>query len=136
MKDIIAIVFFASLANADEWVGIYCFAVANEKFLRKHLELPNGIPSHDTIQRVFAMVSPEYLQEFRKRWNEVMAGNMGEKVKRILGIDGKTQCGNGTAKQKANHIVSAVDEKGFCLGETRVDENPMKSQQYRSCWAT
>lgn len=122
MKDIIAIVFFASLANADEWVGIYCFAVANEKFLRKHLELPNGIPSHDTIQRVFAMVSPEYLQEFRKRWNEVMAGNMGEKVKRILGIDGKTQCGNGTAKQKANHIVSAVDEKGFCLGETRVDE--------------
>lgn len=122
IKDIIAIVFFASLANADEWVSIYYFAVANEKFLRKYLELPNGIPSHDTIQRVFAMVSPEYLQEFRKRWNEVMSGNMGEKIKNILALDGKTQRGNSTESQKPNHIVSAVDDKGFCLGEVRVDE--------------
>lgn len=122
MKDIIAIVFFATLANADDWMGIYYFAVANEKFLRKYLELPNGIPSHDTIQRAFAMVSPQYLQEFRKRWNEVMAGSTGEKIKRVLGIDGKTQRGNGTMKQKANHIVSVVDEEGFCLGETRVDD--------------
>ena len=122
MKDIIAIVFFASLANADDWVGIHCFAVINEKFLRKYLELPHGIPSHDTIQRVFGMVSAEYLQAFRKRWDEVMTGKMGEKIKKILGIDGKTQRGNGTAYQKANHIVSAVDDKGFCIGEVRVND--------------
>jgi len=122
MKDIIALVFFASLANADEWMAIYCFGITNEKFLRKHLELPNGIPSHDTIERVFSMVSPEYLKEFRKRWDEIMLGKTGNKIKRILGIDGKTQRGNGTDTQKANHIVSAVDDRGFCLGETRVDE--------------
>ena len=122
MKDIIAIVFFASLANADEWISIYYFAVTNEKFLRKYLELPYGIPSHDTIQRVFAMVSPEYLQEFRKRWDQVMLGKTGNKIKRILGIDGKTQRGNDTGTQKANHIVSAVDDRGFCLGETKADE--------------
>jgi len=122
MKDIIALVFFASLANADEWACIEYFGIANEKFLRKYLELPNGIPSHDTIQRVFAMVSPEYLQSLRKRWDEVMSGNMGGKLKRILGIDGKTQRGNGTATQKPNHIVSAVDDKGFCIGETLTDE--------------
>ena len=122
MKDIIALVFFASLANADEWTAIYCFGITNEKFLRKHLELPNGIPSHDTIERVFSMVSPEYLKEFRKRWDEIMLGKTGNKIKRILGIDGKTQRGNGTDTQKANHIVSAVDDRGFCLGETRVDE--------------
>ena len=122
LKDIIALVFFASLANADEWTAIYCFGTANEKFLRKYLELPNGIPSHDTIQRVFAMVPPDYLQELRKRWNEVMSGNMGSKIKRILGIDGKTQRGNGTVMQKANHIVSAVDDRGFCMGEVRVDD--------------
>lgn len=122
MKDIIALVFFAKLANADEWTAIYCFGVSNEKFLRKYLELPNGIPSHDTIERVFSIVSPEYLQEFRKRWDEVMSGNMGNKIRRILGIDGKTQCGNRTDTQKANHIVSAVDDRGFCLGEVRVDE--------------
>lgn len=122
MKDIIAIVFFASLANADDWVGIHCFAKFNEKFLRKHLELPHGIPSHDTIRRVFAMVSPEYLQEFRRRWNEVMAGSTGEKIKRILGIDGKTQRGNATANQKANHIVSAVSDTGFCVGEVMTND--------------
>ena len=104
IKDIIAIVFFAELANANEWIEIYYFAVYQEKFLRKYLELPNGIPSHDTIERVFAMISPEYLQAFRKRWNEVMSGNMGGKIKRILAIDGKTQRGNGTSEQKANHI--------------------------------
>ena len=65
MGDIIAIVFFASLANADEWIEMQYFAQTNEKFLRKYLELPNGIPSHDTIQRVFAMVSPEYLKSSR-----------------------------------------------------------------------
>ena len=122
MKDIIALVFFASLANADEWACIEYFGIANEKFLRKYLELPNGIPSHDTIQRVFAMVSPEYLQVFRIRWDQVMTGSMGGKLKRILGIDGKTQRGNGTATQKANHIVSAVDDKGFSVGETLTDE--------------
>lgn len=122
MRDIIAIVFFASLANADDWMSIWLFAVSNEKFLRKHLELPNGIPSHDTIQRVFAMICPVYLQEFRKRWDQVMSGNTGNRIKKLLGIDGKTQRGNATNTQKANHIVSAVDERGFCLGEVRVDE--------------
>jgi len=122
MKDIIAIVFFASLANAEDWVEIHLFATVNERFLRKHLELPHGIPSHDTIQRVFGIVSPEYLQEFRKRWDEVMTEKTSGRIKRILGIDGKTQRGNGTAHQKANHIVSAVDDKGFCVGEVRVND--------------
>jgi predicted transposase YbfD/YdcC len=122
MRDIIAIVFFAELANATEWIEIYLFAVTNERLLRTYLQLPHGIPSHDTIQRVFAMVSPEYLQEFRKRWNEVMSSGMGDKIRKILALDGKTQCGNGNALQKANHIVSAVDESGFCLGEVLVEE--------------
>jgi hypothetical protein len=105
MKDIIAIVFFAELANASEWIEIYLFAVANEEVLRKHLELPDGIPSHDTIQRVFAMASPECLQDFRKRWNEIMSWGMGNKIRKILAVDGKTQRGNGSAAQKANHIA-------------------------------
>lgn len=122
MKDIIAIVFIASLANASDWTEIYYFAASKEDELRKYLELPHGIPSHDTIQRVFAMVSPEYLQSFQQRWNEEISNNEGEKLKRILAIDGKTQRGNITANQKGNHIVSAVDEDGFCLGQKRVKE--------------
>jgi len=70
MGDIVAIVFFASLANANEWTEIYDFAEEHEAFLKKYLELSNGIPSQDTIQRVFAMVSPEFLQSFQQQWNE------------------------------------------------------------------
>lgn len=122
MSDIIALVFFATLSNADEWVEIETFGEEHEEFLRKYLELPNGIPSHDTIQRVFGMVTPEFLQGYQMKWNEEMNSAEGAKLKRLLAIDGKTQRGNGNKRQKANHIVSAVDERGFCLGQKRVDE--------------
>jgi predicted transposase YbfD/YdcC len=122
MSDIIALVFFALLANANDWVSIEIFGREHETLLRKYLELPNGIPSHDTIQRVFAMVSPEFLQGFQKLWNEMLSSDEGDRIKKILALDGKTQRGNGNKNQKANHIVSAVDENGFCLGEKRVNE--------------
>jgi len=122
MSDIIALVFFAMLSNADEWVEIEIFGKEHEGFLRKYLELPNGIPSHDTIQRVFAMVSPEFLQKFQTLWNEMLSSDEGAKVKKLLSIDGKTQRGNANKHQRANHIISAVDEDGFCLGSKRVSE--------------
>lgn len=122
MMDIIMLVFFAMLANADDWVEMEVFGKEHEEFLRNYLELPNGISSHDTIQRVFAIVPPEFLENFQKKWNEMLNSGEGGKVKRLLAIDGKTQRGNGNKNQKANHIVSAVDGRGFCLGEKRVEE--------------
>ena len=122
MSDIIALVFLAMLAGADEWTEYEIFGKEHEEFLRKYLELPNGIPSHDTIQRVFTMVSPEFMQKFQVLWNEMLSSNEGEKIRKILAIDGKTQRGNGNKNQKANHIVSAVDESGFCLGEKLVSD--------------
>ena len=120
--DIIALAFFAVLGNANEWVEIEIFGKEHEEFLRQYLELPNGIPSHDTIQRVFAMVSPETLEDFQVLWNDMLNSDEGEKIKKILALDGKTQRGNGNRNQKANHIVSAVDDDGFCLGQKRVNE--------------
>jgi predicted transposase YbfD/YdcC len=122
MSDIIVLVFFAFLSNANEWEDIETFGEEHEEFLRRYLELPNGIPSHDTIQRVMAMVSETFLEGFQRLWNEMLNSGEGEKIKKILAIDGKTQRGNGNVKQKANHIVSAVDEDGLCLGQKRVNE--------------
>jgi predicted transposase YbfD/YdcC len=122
MSDIIALVFFAMLAGADEWTEYEVFGKEHEQYLRKYLELPYGIPSHDTIQRVIAIVSPEFLQGFQTLWNEMLNSDEGEKIKKILAIDGKTQRGNGNKNQKANHIVSAVDENGFCLAQKLVDD--------------
>ena len=122
MGDIVSIVFFATLSFCDDWIEIELFAKLHESTLKKYLELPNGIPSHDTIQRVIAMISPTYLQKMRDHWNEMVAEGTDDKVRKLLGIDGKTQRGNGSEKIKANHIVSAVDDRGFCVGEVKTHE--------------
>ena len=122
LSEIIGISFFAMIANANDAEEIELFGKAHEDFLREYFVLANGIPSHDTIERAFAMLSPEFLQGFHHQFNELLNTNEGEKVRKILAIDGKTQRGNGNGRQKANHIVSAVDENGFCLGQERVDD--------------
>lgn len=122
LKDIIVIVLFAKLANADDWQEIHQFAVVHESLLREYIELKNGIPSHDTIERNFAVIEPSCLAKLQARFNKMLSGNEGQKLQKILAIDGKTQRGNGNKKQKANHIVSAVDENGICLGQRLVQE--------------
>jgi len=91
MMDIIMLVFFAMLANADDWVEMEVFGKEHETFLRNYLELPNGIPSHDTIQRVFAMVPSEFLENFQKRWNEMLSSDEGDKIKKKGGMGVKTR---------------------------------------------
>lgn len=61
-----------SLSNADDWQEIEAFAETNEEMLRKYIELENGVPSHDTIQRVMAIINPEILQELQVMWNELL----------------------------------------------------------------
>ena len=122
LKDIIIIVLFAKLANADDWQEIHQFAVIHETLLREYIKLENGIPSHDTIERNFAIIESAYLQELQAKFNEMLSSDEGEKLKKILAIDGKTQCGNGNKNHRANHILSAVDESGICLGQRLVSE--------------
>ena len=63
LKDILVIVLFATLANADDWVEMALFAESYQDYLRKYIELKNGIPSHDTIRRVMGMISPEIIHQ-------------------------------------------------------------------------
>jgi hypothetical protein len=74
------------------------------------------------------MPSPKYLQSFQKQFNNLLNSGEGEKIRKIFSIDGKTQCGNGNDKQNANHIVSVVDENGFCLGQ-----EPIKDKSKELC---
>lgn len=123
LKDIVVIVLFATLAYADSWEDIEIFAEEHEEFLREYIELENGVPSHDTIQRVMGMISPNYFKQIQDKWHELLSKEEGEKIKKIICIDGKTMRGNAGRGQKPNHIVSAwCDEEGFCLGEKKVEE--------------
>ncbi|MDR0304091.1 MAG: ISAs1 family transposase [Chitinispirillales bacterium] len=120
--DIIAICIISTLANCDRMKDIQIWATYHTDLLGKYLELPNGIPGYDTMRRVMGSVSPQYLNNFLQQWNELLAMNQKGKLRKILAIDGKTQRGNATAKQKPNHIVSAVDENKLCWGQERVSD--------------
>ena len=113
---------FAKIANADDWQEIHQFAVIHEGLLRESIELPNGIPSHDTLERNFAVIESIYFEPLQTKFNEMLSSGEGEKIRKILAIVGKTQGGNGNKNEKANHIVSAVDENGICLGQRLVQE--------------
>ena len=65
ISDCIGIALFATLANAVEWEEIEDFGKEYEEFLKEYFELPNGVPSHDTIQRTFAMVSEHFFKTFQ-----------------------------------------------------------------------
>lgn len=123
LSDIVIIVLFAKLAGADDWEEIEDFAKCHVDFLKKYIRLENGVPSHDTIQRVMGSINPQYIQNLYAKWNELVNSNEGEKLKKIIAVDGKTMCGNKVKDTKPNHIVSAwCDEDGFCLGQKAVDE--------------
>ena len=123
LKDILVIVLFATLANADDWVEMELFAENYQDYLRKYIELKNGIPSHDTIRRVIGMISPEILQQLYGKWQDRLNKNEGELLKKIICIDGKTMCSNKKRGEKSSHIVSAWSkEDGFCLGQKAVEE--------------
>jgi len=68
------------------------------------------------------MVPSEYFNSYRNKFNKIMNSEDGNKIRKILAMDGKTQRGNAISNQKANHIVSCVDENGLCLGDTLVDD--------------
>lgn len=93
MSDIIMITFFAIISKATEWKEIESFAKKEEKWLKKYLELPNGIPSHDTIQRVISILDPQILYEIcLKYFIEIVDKYVPkeEHEKDVYSIDGKT----------------------------------------------
>ena len=67
LKVVVGIVFFAVLAGNNEWTKIADFAVDERETLQRYLELPNGIPSHNTIQLVFSILRSNEKQNLHMR---------------------------------------------------------------------
>lgn len=72
LSDIVLIIFFERLSGAEHWDEIEEFGIAYEKSLRTVLTLENGIPSHDTLQRVFATLNPQVLVELTELWTSLL----------------------------------------------------------------
>lgn len=119
--DIIAIAVCATIAGADGWAPIALYARSKEAWLRTFLELPNGIPSHDTFGRVFCLLDPQAFQDAFRQWVGLIQG----KIEGVVAIDGKTARGShdrANGKQ-AIHLVSAwAVANGVSLGQVKVDD--------------
>jgi predicted transposase YbfD/YdcC len=119
LQDIIVIALCAVIAGAQDWQQIETFGRKRRDWLRRFLELPNGIPSHDTFERVFDRIKPQAFQTCFRDW--VRAVSAALQIKHIA-IDGKTLRGSGSAKLGPLHLVSAwATAQHLSLGQVAVD---------------
>ena len=120
--DIIFIAVVATIAGADKWIDVADFAEDKEEFLKQYISLENGIPSHDTFERVFENLESEVFNKSFISWAQTLSNNSKG---RIIAIDGKTsrRSHDNEINKKAIHIVNAwVDENDLILGQLKTEE--------------
>ena len=119
--DIIGIAILAVIAECDEWEDIADWARSKEEDLGKHFVLPNGIPSHDTFERVFSLIEPVEFQSSFISWVKSLFGSENK----FVHIDGKSLKGSKDESQakKMLHMVGAwASEQHVLLGQLRTEE--------------
>lgn len=122
LLDIIVITVCAVICGADNWVEIELFGKKKQEWLRQFLELPNGVPSHDTFGRVFSLLNAEQFQACFYEWVKVV-----EKVTsgQIIALDGKQLRGSldGYAGKGAIYMVNAwASANHVAIGQRTVDQ--------------
>ena len=121
LLEIIVIALCGVLCGADSWVEIAEFGQAKHAWLKQFLRLPNGIPSHDTFGRVFALLDPQAFQQCFLKWiRSLSQRTQGE----VVAIDGKTlrRSFDRAAGHSALHLISAwACQNRLVLGQLRTD---------------
>lgn len=122
LMDVLFIVVTATISNCSEWQEIEIWAKEREEWLRKYIELPNGIPSQYTFERVCDVIDPK---QFAKCFAEWMKDVTAMRKGTVVAIDGKTLCGTADQKKgkKPIHIVNAwCSSNKMVLGQVKTEE--------------
>jgi predicted transposase YbfD/YdcC len=122
LLDVIVIAICAVIAGSNTWQEVETFARRRRDWLGRFLELDNGVPSHDTFERVFDRIDPLALQRCLLNWLTALAGDL--RVGHVA-IDGKTARHSGSPARgiKALHLVSAwATEYSLTLGQVATEE--------------
>ena len=121
LMDIIVIALCAVLCGADDWQQVATFATRRREWLQTFLALPNGIPSHDTFERVFDRIDPACFLACFQQWVEALAHGLGLQQ---IAIDGKALRHSGSAAKGLGplHVVSAWATRcHLSLGQVAVE---------------
>ena len=121
LVEVLVIAVCAVIACAESWDDIALYGRSKLAWLRTFLDLPNGIPSHDTFRRVFMLIDPDAFEAGFTKW----VGSLADRFEReVVAIDGKTirRSFDHGREQSALHVVSAwASEQGLVLGQRCVD---------------
>src|SRR5512135_2399371 len=121
LRDIIILAICGVICGAEGWVEIEEFGKAKEAWFTQLLDLPNGIPSHDTFGRVFACIDPKQFEASFFEWVQ----GISKTVKGVIAVDGKTlrRAHDHAAGKKALHLVSAwAVENRLVLAQVATEE--------------
>jgi DDE_Tnp_1-associated/Transposase DDE domain len=121
LLDILVIAVCAVIACAESWDDIALYGRSKLAWLRTFLELPNGVPSHDTFRRVFMLIDPDAFEAGFATWVGALTAGFEREV---VAIDGKTirRSFDRGRDQSPLHVVSAwASEQGLVLGQRYVD---------------
>jgi predicted transposase YbfD/YdcC len=121
LEDIIFITIAAVICGAETWNDIEDYGKSKEDWLGQYLQLPNGIPSHDTFNRLFSALDPSQLETCFLNWvRDATRLSHGE----VVSIDGKAIRGSREKGSKSFvHMVSAwANLNGISLGQVKVDD--------------
>jgi predicted transposase YbfD/YdcC len=118
--DILAIAVCAVIACAESWEDIELYGRSKRAWLETFLELPNGIPSHDTFRRVFMLLDPDAFEACFATWAQSLAVGVEREV---IAVDGKTVRRSASRRHEHGplHLVSAwASGRGLALGQREV----------------
>ena len=123
LSDIIILSILAVLSGAESYDSIELYGKENYDFLKQILPLRNGIPSHDTINRVFQMLNPAQFERCFISW--VQSTKEDGTLERVIAIDGKTSRGSKDSfhgKSPLHSVHAWSVENGICLGQMECGE--------------
>jgi len=120
LSDVLSIAICALLCGADSFEDMEVFGEAKSDWFGTFLELPHGIPSHDTFNRVFAAIDPEKFLECFMRWTQSLRSVIAEE---IVALDGKALRRAINAGDCPKVVVSAwAADNGLALGQLKTDD--------------
>jgi predicted transposase YbfD/YdcC len=123
LQSILVIAICAVIAGADDFQQVALFGQKRQDWLKRFVALPNGIPSHDTFERVFARLDPRQFQSCFAAWMNAWHSKLTGKQ---FAVDGKAVCGSASPSKgfRALHLVNVwATRANLCLGVVACDED-------------